>query len=69
LGVIRNILKGCSSYGNPEHHQSRREQRDGHRRPGAIANQCLTAAPGLGLEKEDCAVLFHLLAKLSGVPA
>ncbi len=36
---------------------------------GAIANQFLTAARGLGLEKEDCAVLFHPLAKLSGVPA
>ena len=36
---------------------------------GAIANQMLTAARGLGLEKEDCAVLFHVLAKLSGVPA
>jgi 3-hydroxyisobutyrate dehydrogenase-like beta-hydroxyacid dehydrogenase len=36
---------------------------------GAIANQMLTAARGLGLEKEDCAVLFHVIAKLSGVPA
>ncbi|HXH25108.1 MAG TPA: NAD(P)-dependent oxidoreductase [Vicinamibacterales bacterium] len=36
---------------------------------GAIANQFLTAARGLGLEKEDCAVLFHVLAKLSGVQA
>jgi len=36
---------------------------------GAIANQFLTAARGLGLEKEDCAVLFHVLAKLSGVSA
>jgi 3-hydroxyisobutyrate dehydrogenase-like beta-hydroxyacid dehydrogenase len=35
----------------------------------AIANQFLTAARGLGLEKEDCAVLFHVLATLSGVPA
>jgi 3-hydroxyisobutyrate dehydrogenase-like beta-hydroxyacid dehydrogenase len=35
----------------------------------AIANQFLTAARGLGLEKEDCAVLFHVLARLSGVPA
>ena len=35
----------------------------------AIANQFLTAARGLGLEKEDCAVVFHVLAKLSGVPA
>ena len=36
---------------------------------GAIANQVLTAARGLGFEKEDCAVLFHVIAKLSGVPA
>ena len=36
---------------------------------GAIANQFLTAARGLGLEKEDCAVLFHVLARLSGVTA
>ena len=36
---------------------------------GPIANQFLTAARGLGLEKEDCAVLFHVLAKLPGVPA
>ncbi len=35
----------------------------------AVANQFLTAARGLGLDKEDCAVLFHVLAKLSGVPA
>ena len=35
----------------------------------AITNQFLTAARGLGLDKEDCAVLFHVLAKLSGVPA
>ena len=35
----------------------------------AVANQFLTAARGLGLEKEDCAVVFHVLAKLSGVPA
>ena len=35
----------------------------------AVANQFLTAARGLGLEKEDCAVLFHVLAKLSGVVA
>src|SRR5687768_12198549 len=34
---------------------------------GAVANQFLTAARGLGFEKEDCAVLFHVLAKLSGV--
>ena len=36
---------------------------------GAIANQFLTAARGLGLEHEDCAVLFHVLARLSGVSA
>ena len=36
---------------------------------GAIANQVLTAARGLGFEKEDCAVLFHVIAKLSGVSA
>ena len=36
---------------------------------GAIANQLLTAARGLGFEKEDCAVLFHVIAKLSGVSA
>jgi len=36
---------------------------------GATANQFLTAARGLGLEKEDCAVLFHVLARLSGVTA
>ena len=35
----------------------------------AVANQFLTAARGLGLEKEDCAVLFHVLAKISGVSA
>ncbi len=36
---------------------------------GAIANQFLTAARGLGLEKEDCAAVFHVLAQLSGVKA
>jgi 3-hydroxyisobutyrate dehydrogenase-like beta-hydroxyacid dehydrogenase len=36
---------------------------------GAIANQFLTAARGLGLEKEDCAAVFHVLAQLSGVQA
>lgn len=36
---------------------------------GAIANQFLTAARGLGLEKEDCAALFNVLATLSGVKA
>jgi 3-hydroxyisobutyrate dehydrogenase-like beta-hydroxyacid dehydrogenase len=34
---------------------------------GAIANQFLTAARGLGLEKEDCAAVFNVLAQLSGV--
>jgi 3-hydroxyisobutyrate dehydrogenase-like beta-hydroxyacid dehydrogenase len=34
---------------------------------GAIANQFLTAARGLGLEKEDCAAVFQVLAQLSGV--
>ena len=29
----------------------------------------LTAARGLGLEKKDCAAVFHVLAKLSGVHA
>ena len=36
---------------------------------GAIANQFLTAARGLGLEKQDCAAVFHVLAQLSGVKA
>jgi 3-hydroxyisobutyrate dehydrogenase-like beta-hydroxyacid dehydrogenase len=36
---------------------------------GAIANQFLTAARGLGLEKEDCAAVFNVLAQLSGVKA
>ena len=35
----------------------------------AIANQFLTAARGLGLEEEDCAAVFHVLAQLSGVQA
>jgi len=33
----------------------------------AIANEMLTAARGLGLEEEDCAVVFKVLATLSGV--
>jgi 3-hydroxyisobutyrate dehydrogenase-like beta-hydroxyacid dehydrogenase len=33
----------------------------------AIANQLLTAARGMGLEKQDFAVLFEVLAKLAGV--
>lgn len=35
----------------------------------AVANEMLTAARGLGLEEEDCAALFHVIARLSGVPA
>jgi 3-hydroxyisobutyrate dehydrogenase-like beta-hydroxyacid dehydrogenase len=34
---------------------------------GAIANEMLTAARGIGLEEKDCAALFNLLATLSGV--
>jgi 3-hydroxyisobutyrate dehydrogenase-like beta-hydroxyacid dehydrogenase len=34
---------------------------------GAIANEMLTAARGIGLEEKDCAAVFHLLARLSGV--
>jgi 3-hydroxyisobutyrate dehydrogenase-like beta-hydroxyacid dehydrogenase len=34
---------------------------------GAVANEMLTAARGLGLEEKDCAALFQLLATLSGV--
>ncbi|MDH3444714.1 MAG: NAD(P)-dependent oxidoreductase [Deltaproteobacteria bacterium] len=33
----------------------------------AVTNQMLTAARGLGLDKKDFAVLFEVLAKLSGV--
>ena len=36
---------------------------------GIDRKTAITAARGLGLEKEDSAVLFHVLAKLSGVPA
>jgi 3-hydroxyisobutyrate dehydrogenase-like beta-hydroxyacid dehydrogenase len=35
----------------------------------AIANEMLTAARGIGLADEDCAALFNVLARLSGVPA
>jgi len=35
----------------------------------AVANEFLTAARGLGLEEKDCAAVFTVLAKLSGVPA
>jgi 3-hydroxyisobutyrate dehydrogenase-like beta-hydroxyacid dehydrogenase len=35
----------------------------------AVANQMLTAARGLGLAEKDCAALFHVLARLSGVAA
>jgi len=34
----------------------------------AIANEMLTAARGLGLEKKDCAAVFNVIATLSGVP-
>jgi 3-hydroxyisobutyrate dehydrogenase len=34
----------------------------------AVANEFLTAARGLGLEEKDCAAVFNVLAKLSGVP-
>ncbi len=34
---------------------------------GATAAEMLTAARGIGLEDKDCAAVFHLLAKLSGV--
>jgi len=35
----------------------------------AVANEMLTAARSLGLEKKDCAAVFNVIAKLSGVPA
>ena len=35
----------------------------------AVANEFLTAARGAGLGEKDFAALFHLLAKMSGVPA
>jgi hypothetical protein len=33
----------------------------------AVANEVLTAARGVGLEKEDFAVVFDVLAQLCGV--
>ena len=33
----------------------------------SIANEFLTAARGLGLSEMDCASVFNVLAKLSGV--
>jgi 3-hydroxyisobutyrate dehydrogenase-like beta-hydroxyacid dehydrogenase len=36
---------------------------------GAVTNELLTAARASGLEKKDFAALFHVLARLSGVPA
>jgi 3-hydroxyisobutyrate dehydrogenase-like beta-hydroxyacid dehydrogenase len=33
----------------------------------AVANEMLTAARGVGLAEQDCAALFQVLAKLSGV--
>ena len=33
----------------------------------AVSNEFLTAARGMGLEKEDFAVVFDVLAQLSGV--
>ena len=33
----------------------------------ALSNEFLTAARGIGLEKEDFAVIFDVLAQLSGV--
>jgi 3-hydroxyisobutyrate dehydrogenase-like beta-hydroxyacid dehydrogenase len=33
----------------------------------AVSNEFLTAARGIGLEKEDFAVVFDVLAQLSGV--
>ena len=35
----------------------------------AVANEFLTAARGIGLEEEDCAAVFNVLAQLSGVDA
>ncbi len=35
----------------------------------AVTNEFLTAARGMGLDKEDFAILFRVLAKLSGVEA
>ena len=36
---------------------------------GAIANEFLTAARGIGLEEKDCAAVFNVLAQLAGVKA
>ena len=33
----------------------------------AVTNEFLTAARGLGLEEQDFAILFEVLARLSGV--
>jgi 3-hydroxyisobutyrate dehydrogenase-like beta-hydroxyacid dehydrogenase len=35
----------------------------------AVTNEMLTAARGMGFAKEDFAVLFHTLAKMSGLKA
>jgi 3-hydroxyisobutyrate dehydrogenase-like beta-hydroxyacid dehydrogenase len=35
----------------------------------AVSNELLTAARSLGLEHKDCAAVFNVVAKLSGVPA
>ena len=35
----------------------------------SVANEFLTAARGVGLEDEDCAAVFNVLAQLSGVKA
>jgi len=33
----------------------------------AVTNEFLTAARGMGLEEKDFAVVFHVLAQMSGV--
>jgi aromatic ring hydroxylase len=33
----------------------------------AVTNECLTAARGMGYEKQDFAVVFDVLARMSGV--
>jgi 3-hydroxyisobutyrate dehydrogenase-like beta-hydroxyacid dehydrogenase len=33
----------------------------------AVTNQMLTAARGMGLEKQDFAALFEVLAKMAGI--
>jgi 3-hydroxyisobutyrate dehydrogenase-like beta-hydroxyacid dehydrogenase len=35
----------------------------------AVTNEMLTAARGMGLAKEDFAVVFHALARMSGMDA